>query len=153
MSVDDDIKKAIDFVQRELREALFSHLGEKLTDDRIDGVKAEIQKVIDKLAKDQGVIVGNLEIIGDTIKYKLSQPSFASQILPVLKGPFTPWHEHGLVHLAGRFGDYEVRVCDYTKLSPGGFGCSTWVLTCLGCLTFLPAESSTSTVMSVDTTV
>jgi hypothetical protein len=74
-------------------------------------------------------------------------------LLPTLKGPFMPWHERGLVHLAGRFGDYEVLVCDYSKLSHGGFGCSTWMLTCLACLTFLPPESSTPTVMSVDTTV
>jgi hypothetical protein len=113
----------------------------------------EVQKVIDRLAKDQDIIVGDLEIVGDTIRYKLQQPSVAPLLLPTLKGPFTPWHERGLVHLAGRFGDYEVLVCDYSKLSHGGFGCSTWMLTCLACLTFLPPESNTPTVMFVDTTV
>lgn len=143
----DETKKTIDFMQRELAESLRDYLGEKIDKDRIDGVKAEVQKVIDKMAKDQGIIISDLEVCGDVIKYNIRRPGFAQTILPVLKGPYTPWHEFGLVHLAGRLGDYEVRACDYVRLSPGGFGCSTEMLTCLACLTFLPPESSTPTVM------
>jgi hypothetical protein len=149
---DDDFQKTVDFVGRELRESLHDYVGARLDKDNIDGVKAEIQKVIDRLAKDQNIIVGDLEIVGDTIKYKLQQPSIAPLLLPTLKGPFTPWHEHGLVHLAGRLGDYEVRVCDYGKLGAGGYGCS-WMLTCLACLTFLPPESNMRTVMCEGMTV
>lgn len=133
--MDDETKKAMDFVQQHLATALQDHLGEPLTKDRMDAVKDEIQKFVDKLNKQPGLIkISDVEVVGDTIKYKLQQPSFASQILPVLQGPYSLWFEDDMVHVAGRLGDFAVRVCDYATLQPGGYGCSMSMVTCLGCL-------------------
>ncbi len=149
---DDEVKKTMDFLQREIARAVSGHLGEKLNKDSLDNVKASIQGFLDKLSKDQRMVVSDITIVADTIRYKLQQQSMGEAIFPTVKGPFTSWFQNGLVHLVGQFGNYDVCVCDYGRLSPEGYRCSE-MLTCLECLTFLPPESSTSTVISKATTV
>ncbi len=133
---DDETQKAIDFVSNELKDALRETLGAPVTMDTLDNAKASIQKFFDKLSKDQGVGVSEVSVeAAGFIKYKLQQPSLMEQILPTMKGPFMTWEEEGVVHVAGRLGNYEVRICDWKQLSPGGYGCPGMMITCLGCLT------------------
>jgi hypothetical protein len=89
------------------------------------------------------------EVVGDTIKMKLKQPSFINEILPVLEGPYEPWPDiDGLVHVGGRLGNWNVRVCDYQRLesSPGH---RDMVLTCLTCLTWSRPPSRTVNISTV----
>jgi uncharacterized protein YihD (DUF1040 family) len=118
-------------VEDALKETLKHHICEKVDPEEL---KSTVNKFFEKLAPKAGVKGEVTEIIGDTIKYKLSMPSFVEQIIPPLKGPFSPWHEDGVVHIAGRLGDVEVRVCDYRELQPGGYGLPDMVITCLSCL-------------------
>jgi hypothetical protein len=130
--MDDETKKAMDLVQRELVRGLSHHIGTKPDPE---AVRASVQKVLDGFVVDKKVISEALvEVVGDTIKMKLKQPSFINEVLPVLKGPFHPWPDvDGMVHVGGSLGDWSVRVCDYQRLQNEP-GYADMVVTCLTCL-------------------
>jgi hypothetical protein len=137
--MNDDVKKTIDLVQRELVRGLSHHIGTKPDPE---AVKASVQKVLDGFVADKKLVSGAIvDVIGDTIRLKLQQPSFVSQILPALEGPYQPWPDvDGLVHVGGRLGKWNVRVCDFQRLENAP-GHDDMVLTCLSCLTSNPKPS------------
>ena len=120
--MDDEAKKAFALVEQQFRDVLSGYIGEPLTKERIQGVEDEIRKVVDSFSKDMRVDVFDVDISGNTLRY-------------TLQGPFSPWFEDGVVHVAGRIGDHEVLVCTYKQLKPGGHGHPDLVTSCLICLT------------------
>lgn len=130
--MNDDTKKAMDLVQREMVRALAPHIGMKPDPE---AVRVTVQKVLDSFKTDKKIETEVLaEVVGDTIKMKLKQPSFINEILPVLEGPFHPWPDvDNVVHVGGRLGTWNVRVCDYQRLENGP-GHPDMVVTCLTCL-------------------
>ncbi len=130
---DDDTKKTMDLVQRELVRGLSHHIGTKPDPE---AVKASVQKVLDGLVSNKKLISGAVvDVVGDTIKMKLQQPSLIREILPVLEGPYHPWPDvDGMVHVGGKLGEWDVRVCDYQRLQNAP-GHPDMVVSCLTCLT------------------
>ena len=130
---DDETKKAIDFAQREMVRALAPHIGTK---PNPEAVRASVQQVLDSFKVEQVIQTEVLaEVIGDTIRMTLKQPSFLRDILPVLQGPYHPWPDiDNVVHVGGSIGSWFVRVCDYQRLQNNP-GHRDMVVTCLTCLT------------------
>ncbi len=128
----DDLKKLQAFVENEFRRVLQGYIGQK-PDPK--AVERTINDTLDRLKPNKSIPVAvDVEVVGDSIRAKLRQPSFINQILPVLERPLVPWAQGGLVHLAGRLGDFTVIVCTYNQIEPGSFSTTDLVLTCLACI-------------------
>lgn len=137
--MNDDVKKTMDLVQRELVRGLSHHIG---TRPDPEAVKSSVQKALDGLVANKQRISGAVvDVVGNTIRMKLQQPSLLHEILPVLEGPYYPWPDvDGLVHVGGKLGDWNVRVCDFQRLENGP-GPSTMAVSCLTCLIWSPRPS------------
>lgn len=125
--VDDDLKKKFEFVEREFAKAMSHHIGEKIDKN---AVQATVAAFLEKLSERSEVIVSDVEVVGDTLKY-----SFANPIRPVFKGPYAHWLEDGVVHIVGRIGAFDVKACDFKRIRPGDYGHPSMMVTCLTCVT------------------
>lgn len=125
----DDVAQAAAIIQQGLNKALAAHIGAPMDPA---AVKKSVNDFLGKLGP--GVEAEVSEVVGDMIRMKLKQPSFASQIIAKLEGPYWPWFEDGLVHVMGRVGDSNVLVCTFADVAVGGYSEPGLVISCLRCL-------------------
>jgi hypothetical protein len=120
--------------QKQLKKAM-----QRMTDFFRDALKHKIGDPLTPTALHE---ISN--IIGDTIKAKLAQPSFASQIFlvtPVLREPYRQWQMLGreqLTHAVGMNtrtgGNFWKRFCDYEDVDAQFILSSETMVDCLRCI-------------------
>lgn len=136
MSEQDDIDKALNYVQGELQRELGPLIGRKNDADTQAEAKASIERVFNRLSSEP--VMAEIGAIGaDFIRMQLSRPSPLKDLLPVLHGPYREWQEDdGVTHWSGFLGDKNehVRLCDFRSILMGA-ACPNEPISCLWCLT------------------